>query len=179
MNLEAEQLKQLGLQQFQKNQFKAASESFQNCVTLLEFDGMTPESAEMRNNLAVALVRTKSYQEALQALQGTPEAFLAAGDEQKQGMAFANLGNALEALKENEAAIEAYEKAIECFKTCGEKKFLSVTLKYLSDLQMKSGRQYQALASLQSSYEESPEANLKTNFFKRGLDFVINKITKR
>jgi tetratricopeptide (TPR) repeat protein len=179
MNNEAEQLKELGLQQFQKNQFKLASESFQKCVSLLENEGMTPESAEMRNNQAVALVRIKSYQEALEALQGTPEAFHAAGDLQKEGMAFANLGNALEGLKDNPAAIEAYEKSIECFKSCGEKKLLSITLKYLSDLQMRSGKQYQALASLQSAYEESPDATLKTNFFKRGLDFLIKKVTRR
>lgn len=179
MNNEAEQLKELGLQQFQNKQFKAASESFQKCVTLLENTGMTPESAEMRNNQAVALVRIKSFQEALEALQGTPEAFHTAGDVQKEGMAYANLGNALEGLKNNEAAIEAYEKSIESFKACGEKKLLSITLKYLSDLQMRSGKQYQALASLQSAYDESPEANLKTNFFKRGLDFLIKKVTRR
>ncbi len=179
MNNETEQLKQLGLEQFQKNQFKPAAETFQKCVTLLETEGLTSESAEMRNNLGVALVRAKAYQEALEAIQGTPEAFLATADTQKQGIALANLGNALEGLKENDAAIEAYEKAIECFKACEEKKLRSITLKYLSDLQIKTGKQYQALASLKSSYEESPDVNLKNNFFKRGLDFLVKKVTGR
>lgn len=179
MNEEIEKLKQEGFQKFEKKQFKSAAEIFLACVEQLEGEGQNPDSAEMRNNLGVALVRNKQYQAAIEALIGTDKTFAQAGDLQKQGMALANLGNAYEGLKNFEAAMQAYEGAVECFKQCGEQKMLSVVLKYLSDLQMKTGKQYQALASLKSSYEEAPNANLKNNFFKRSIDMMIKKVTGR
>lgn len=179
MNIELEQLKEEGLQKFEKKQFKAASICFKTCVEALEKEGPTLESAEMRNNLGVALIRAREYPAALEALQGTDQTFAAVGDRQKQGMALANLGNAYEGLKRFDEALQTYEEAKECFKTSGEQKMLSIILKYISDLQIKTGKQYQALASLQSSYQENPEADLKNNFFKRSLDFMIKKVTGR
>ncbi len=179
MDSEIENLKQEGLQNFEKKQYKEAVKCFQACVDALELNGQTPESAEMRNNLGVALVRAKEYQKAIEALHGTDQIFANSGDVQKQGMAFANIASAYEGLKNYDEALQTYEKAKECFKACGEQKMLSIVLKYISDLQMKSGKQYQALASLQSSYEENPQSDIKNNFFKRTLDFMIRKITGR
>jgi len=179
MNSEIEQFSKEGFTKFNAKQFQAAADCFQQCVTALETDGRTLESAEMRNNLGVALIRAKEYQSALTVLEGTEVQFADAGDIQKQGMALANQGSAFEGLKSYEEAIRVYEQAKECFKACGEKKLLSITLKNLSDLQLKTGKQFQALASLQSSYEENPQSNIKTNFFKRSLEKVIKKFTGR
>lgn len=179
MNSEIEQFSKDGFKNFDSNQFRASADCFQQCVTVMDEAGLTLDAAEMRNNLGVALVRVGDFEAAVEAIHGTDKLFADAGDIKKQGMALANQASAYEGLKSFEEAIQAYEQAIECFKASGEKKLLSVTLKNLSDLQLKTGKQYQAIASLQSAYQENPENNLKNNFFKRSLDKVINKITGR
>jgi hypothetical protein len=43
-------------------------------------------------------------------------------------------------------------------------------------LQLKTGKQYHALASLQSAYSEKPQASLKDKFFASALGQVIRKL---
>lgn len=165
------------LQKFQKKQFKEAAAGFQECVAALENTGAALDLAEMKNNLGVALIYAGDPQAGLDAVQGTEAIFAEAGDPKRQGMALANQGNALEALKQYDQAIEFYEKARDCFIACGEKKMLSVTLRSLADLQMKTGRKFQAVASLQDAYEQNPDAKLKSKFFSKTLKQLLNKMT--
>ena len=161
---------------FQKNQFHEAAEGFKTCVELLQTTGSPLEVAEMRNNLSVSLLRCSEPKAALEAVLGTEETFAEAGDKQKQGMALANTASAYEALKDYESAAKAYQGAIDCFKESGDKKLRSITLRSLSDLQLKTGNQYVALATLQASYNEKPQATFKDKFFASALGRVINKL---
>jgi tetratricopeptide (TPR) repeat protein len=161
---------------FQKKQFHDAAEGFKTCLGLLQNSGSSLEIAEMRNNLSVALLRSSEPQAALDAVLGTEASFAEAGDIQKKGMALANTASAYEALKEYELAASAYQQAIDCFKESGDKKLRSITLRSLSDLQLKTGNQYVALATLQASYNEKPQANFKDKFFASALGRVIQKL---
>jgi tetratricopeptide (TPR) repeat protein len=179
LSSEIDQLSKDGFKKFESKKYREAADCFQQCVTALDEADLALDAAEMRNNLGVALVRAGEPQAALEALRETDRQFADAGDINRQGMALANQASAFEGLKSYEEAIQYYEKAIECFKESGEKKLLSTTLRNISDLQMKTGKQYQAIASLQSAFQENPEKNLTNSFFKRSLEKVINKITGR
>jgi len=162
--------------EFQHKQFAQAAADFQLCLEALIPENDAPAIAEMRNNLSVALLRNKQPQEALDAALGTELDFAAAGDTQKQGMAFANTASAYEGLKQFDDAATAYEQAITCFKTCGEKEYLSVCLRALANLQLKTGKQYHALATLQAAYAEKPQATFKDKFFASALGQIIHKM---
>jgi len=176
MRQDIEDLNEKAKIDFQKNKFPLAASGFRTCLDLLEPEGAALDIAEVRNNLAVALVRTGDFAPALEAVLGTDSVFADANDPRRQGIALANLGSAYEGLKEYDQAAAAYEKAIELFKENGEKKLASITLHTLSDLQLKSGKQYQAIGTLQASYLVKPQANLKDKFFKTVLGQTIQKL---
>jgi tetratricopeptide (TPR) repeat protein len=162
--------------EFQQNKFAQAAADFQSCLDLLVQENDPLDVAEMRNNLGVALLRNSNPQAALDVVLGTEIIFSQAGDLQRQGIALANLGTIYEALKSDDLAATAYQQAIECFKQSGDKKLRSITLRSLSNLQLKTGKQYNAIATLQASYAEKPEATLKDKFFASALGKVINKL---
>lgn len=160
---------------FQRKQFSQAIAGFRSCLDLLGENGSTLDIAETRNNLGVCLVRVGDFQAALQTVLGTETIFAQSNNTQKQGIALANIASAYEGLKEYDQAAPFYEQAIECFNQCGDKKLTSITLHALSDLQLKSGKQYQAIGTLQAAYLAKPQANFKDKFFTSALGKVIQK----
>ncbi|MHC1741315.1 MAG: tetratricopeptide repeat protein [Anaerolineaceae bacterium] len=173
---EISELSEKAKSEFQKNNFKEAVADFQTCLDLLLPLNNPLDIAEMKNNLCVALLRNSQFQEALNIVLGTDLIFSQAGEIQKQGIALANIASVYEALKEYDLAAQAYAQAIECFKQSGDKKLRSITLRSLSDLQLRSGKQLQAIASLQASYSEKPQAKFKDKFFASALGKLVQKL---
>lgn len=176
MNEEIQKLVESAKGDFQKNNFQLAVEKFSQSLEKLKDSGSLVEIAELQNNLGVALLRSSKPQDALDEVLGTDLIFAEAGDLQKQGIALANIASAYEALKDYENAALAYEKAIACFKESGDMKLRSITLRSLSDLQLKSGKEYVALATLQASYDNKPDASIKDRFFSSALGRVMKKL---
>lgn len=170
-------LSEESIRKFQKKQYADAIEGFRACIVELEKSGDPLELAEMKNNLCVALTYKGDPQAALDAAAGTDAIFANAGDQRRQGMSLANQGAAFEGLKQYEKAIDSYEKARDCLSACGEKKLLSITLRSLADLQLKTGKQFQAVASLQSAYQQNPDGKSSDKFFSGALKQMIHKIT--
>ena len=179
MDPKTKTLSEEAIKNFQGKKFAEAAGGFRTCISMLEDSGDPLELAEMRNNLCVTLIQMGDAQSALDSVAGTDEVFAAAGDGRRQGMALANQANALESLKRYEDSIAAYEMARDCLRACGEKKLLAITLRSLSDLQMKTGRKYQAVATLQDAYEQNPDGKIKNRFFSQGIKQLIKKITGR
>jgi tetratricopeptide (TPR) repeat protein len=177
MDEKIKSLSEESIQKFQKKQYTEAIAGFRACVAELEKSGDPLDLAEMKNNLCVALTYNGDPQAALEAAAGTDTIFANAGDQRREGMSLANQGTAYESLKQYDKAIEAYEKARDCLSACGEKKMLSITLRSLADLQLKTGKQYQAVASLQSAHQQNPDGKISDKFFSSTLKKLINKIT--
>lgn len=176
MNTEIEQLTEKAKTNFLKKQYQQAVVGFTEILEILRETGTPLEIAEMRNNLGVALLNNSKPQEALDAVLGTDLVFADAHDPQRQGIALANIASAQQALKQYDLAAASYEGAIACFKESGDKKLRSITLRSLSDLQLKTGNEYVALATLQASYSEKPSGNFKDRFFASALGQVIKKL---
>lgn len=176
MDKELEQLTEKAKTDFLKKQYQQSVEGFTAILETLKQTGTPLEIAEMQNNLGVALLNSSKPQEALDVVLGTDLIFAEAHDTQRQGIALANIASAHEALKQYDLAAAAYEGAIACFKETGDKKLRSITLRSLSDLQLKTGNEYVALATLQASYSEKPGATFKDRFFASALGRVIKKL---
>jgi tetratricopeptide (TPR) repeat protein len=176
MQTHAQTLSEQGKAEFQKKQYASAAAHFQQCLELLQAEGLPPEIAEVRNNLSVALLNSGDLSSALDAVLGTEEIFAQAGDQQKQGMALANTGSVYAAMNKYDLALEKYQLAVEIFKACGEKQMRAITLRSISDLQLKTGQQLNAVATLQSAYAEKSGASFKDRFFASALGKVVNQL---
>lgn len=178
MNPEFDTLKTQSIEFFNNKEYPKAIEGFQACMRLCIEAGDELSLAEMKNNLSVVLLKTKDAQGAFDVVQGTDEIFLSHGDQNKQAMALANTATALEALGKKEEALQLYEKASDVFKEIGEKEMRKDILKRISDLQLKTNRGLQAIASMEAAYDQNDKKNLKDSVFKKLIVFLKSKLIK-
>jgi tetratricopeptide (TPR) repeat protein len=163
-------LKQRGLAHYQAERYAEAASAFAEAAAALESAGDHGAAAEMRNNLCVALMAQNNWDEALAAVQGTPEAFRALGDRLREGQAVANLAAAHDGAGHVEQAAEAYVQAIDLLGQAGDPETRAACFKKLSALQIKLGQQMQALASMRSGLNLSSELAPKEKLLKELLN---------
>ena len=125
------------------NAFKAASESYR-------LSGDELNAAEMANNYSVALLQGGEAQQSLEVVLGTDKIFAEAGDLRRQAMALGNQAAALEALNRPDEAIDAYERSAELLTQVGDTETRVSVMQSLSALQLRHGRQLEALATMQA-----------------------------
>ncbi len=92
-----------------------------------------------------------------------------AGDVRRQGMALGNLGAALEADGRIEEAVDAYEQSADLLKQVGESEFRANVMQSLSRLQLRTGRQFEALATMEAGLEGIERPNTQQRFLKKLL----------
>ena len=142
--------------------YEAAAESYQS-------NGSHLEAAEMLNNSSVAYIQAGEDASALRVVDGTAEVFADAGDLRRQGMAMGNLGTALEANGRLEDALEAYQQSAELLQQAGETSLRANVMQSLSALQLKTGHQLEALASMQSGLDGLAKPNPQQRALKKLL----------
>ena len=101
-----------GKKEYGKGNYKAAAGLFSQAAQAYASTGNVLDAAEMRNNESVALLQAGNAGEALQAVEGTEQVFLQAGDLKRQGIAIGNRAAALEGLKKWKEAQEPNNAAI-------------------------------------------------------------------
>jgi len=179
MDQQSTLLKDQAFEAYKNKNFKKAAEIFADCIAVLDKEQDFVSAAEMRNNLSVVLLELKQPEEALAVLEDTDQIFADAKDQNRQAMALGNAGAALQALGQFAEALSAYEASADLFKAIGEKEMRAIILKKISDLQMKTGKQFQALASLEAAYDQNEKKTVKEKVLKGFLGSLINKITHR
>jgi tetratricopeptide (TPR) repeat protein len=179
MNENIAALKDQAFEAYKRKQFPAASGYFERCVQLLDEEEDLLSAAEMRNNLSVVLLELKNPEKSLAVVQGTDQIFAEHNDKKRHAMALGNIASALQALKRLPEALISFEQSAEIFKEIDEKELRSITLKKISDLQLKTGKQFQALASLEASYDQNEKKTVKDKVLKGFLNNLINKITHK
>jgi tetratricopeptide (TPR) repeat protein len=127
-------------------------------------------SAEMKNNQSVALLLGKQGQNALEACLGTAEFFLENNEEKRAGVAYANEAAAYQAINEFQIAEERYKQAANILNSIGEKEMYAQIFHSLSQLQLRMGKQFDALTSMKTNLENTED----TSFKKRLLKFLLN-----
>ncbi|MEK6256448.1 MAG: tetratricopeptide repeat protein, partial [Chloroflexota bacterium] len=127
------------------------------------------DAAEMRNNQSVALLQAGDAQAAYDAAAGTGQIFETAGDAKRQAMALGNMAAALDELGRLQEAEDAYQKSAKLFTEIGEDKLHANVMQSISKLQLRSGRQLEAIASMQSGLEEIKKPSIKQKLLKKLL----------
>ena len=167
-----EELKKLadaGKLDFEAGKYDSAAAIFGNAADGYATLNDQPNSAEMKNNMSVALLQAGKAQAALDAALGTDEVFANIHDLKRQGIAVGNQAAALEALKRNEEAIAAYERSAQIFADAGEGDMRSLVLKSAAGIKLKSGKVAESAFKMIGSLE----AKDKPSIFERILKFFL------
>lgn len=156
---------------YQRGDFETAAKLFQAAAQNYAAGGDKVNEAEMLNNCGVAYLRLGDGTAALKAVEATPATFAAAGDIRRQGLALGNLGDALESVGRKQEAADIYTQSAELLEQAGEEEMRAHVLQSLSKLQLKSGRQIEALATMEAGLEGFKKPSLKQRILKKLLRF--------
>ena len=126
-----------GKKEYGKGNYKAAADLFSQAAQAYASDGDELNAAEMKNNESVAFLQAGNAQEALQAVEGTEEIFLKAGDLKRQGIAVSNRAAALEGFKKWKEALAEYDRAASIFEQAGEGDMHSLVRKSAANINLK------------------------------------------
>jgi tetratricopeptide (TPR) repeat protein len=176
--LAPEQLVVEGKSAYQGGDFAAAARAFEAAAHAYTAAGDALSAAEAWNNASVAHLQAEEYELALGAVVTTPAVFASAGDERRQGMALGNLGAAQEGLGRLEEAAENYLQSAELLGRVGEDQLRAHVMKSLSALQMRTGKQFEALATMQSGLDGVKKPNPQQRLLKRLLGIPFKMLGK-
>lgn len=174
-----QQLKEEGERSYRQGNYMAAAHAYEAAAQGYHTIDHELAAAEMLNNSSVAFLQAGEAQRALEIVKESPEIFAKAGDTRRQGMAFGNLGAALEALKRHPEAIEAYQRSAELLKQVGDGELRANVLQSLSALLLKSGRQLEALAVMQAGLDSVKRPNPKQRILKKLLHVPFKFLEKK
>jgi len=172
MTLEPDQLAEQGKQAYKNKNFDEAVELFSQSADGYTLGNADLMSAEMRNNMSVALLQSGKPQESLNAALDTDQVFAGANDMKRQGMAFGNQAAALEALNRYDEAIEKYDLAARLFSQAGEGDLRALVMKSSAAIKLKTGKVTDSAFKMMGSLE----AKDNPSFFERILKFFLRFI---
>lgn len=133
-------------------------------------------AAEMANNCSVALLQAGENKAALQVVEGTDIVFIKTGDRKRQAIALGNQAAALEALGRIDEAEQKYWKAANIFKDLGETELRYPLMQSISRIQLSTGRQLQAVASMYAGINNIEKPTGKQRLLKRLLKIPFQLI---
>jgi tetratricopeptide (TPR) repeat protein len=158
------------MKSYESGQWAIAAERFREAQAAYKREDNEAKSAEMANNLCVVLLQDKRPKEALAAVEGTWDVFLAHGDELRAAQAYGNLGSAREASGDVTEAEEAYRRAAQLMEKAGAEDARAETLAALSRLQLKRGQPLDAIASMQSGLDGASRLSFGKRLLRKILD---------
>lgn len=174
----ATELKDQALRAFQADQLTDAAEKFAAAAQAFADSGDQGAAAEMRNNVCVVRLAEKQWDAALAAVEGTPKIFHDLGDRLREAQALSNLAAAHDGAGHLDLAAELYTQAIDLFAALGEKENRAACFKALSALQIKQGKQFQALASMEAALNQTPKLSAREKTLKGLIDQAMRLIRR-
>lgn len=176
-NSNPEKLSQMGQAAYKKKDYQKAASHFQEAARHYAEQGEALKAAEAANNWSVAALQADDADGAIAAAEGTPEIFLEAEDIGRAGMAYGNLGSAQEAAGLLDEALLSYQRSADLLKQAGDHDTRLHVMQALSALQLRTGKQLQALATMQAGLEGSSKLSPKHRFLKKLLSLPNRYVT--
>jgi tetratricopeptide (TPR) repeat protein len=164
---------------YKAGDYATAAQSFEAARQAYLSANETVKAAEMANNCSVAFLQNGDKEAALNAVEGTDATFMEAGDQKRLAMAYGNRAAALEALNRLEEAEQVYWKSAQILKEIGEEDLRLSVMQSISALQLRTGRQMQAVATMHSGVENIEKPSLKQRFLKRILGVPMQMMTSQ
>ncbi len=171
------QLAKEARQAYQQADYLAAARAFEAAAQGYKAVDDHLNVAEMSNNSSVAYLQAGDGDSALRVVQGTPDIFSAGGDLLRQGMALGNLGAALEAVDRLDDAIQAYQQSADVLKQANETEMRASVMQSLSALQLKTGHQLEAMATMQAGLDGLKKPSPKQRALRKLLN-LPSKVIK-
>ncbi|MEN6481148.1 MAG: hypothetical protein ABFD29_03105 [Anaerolineaceae bacterium] len=159
---------------YKDEDFQQAAELYARAAQTYMDLGEPANAAEMKNNQSVALLQAGDAQNAYFFAKGTDLTFAEAGDKRRQAMALGNQAAALEELKKKDEALKLYQEAALIFEEINEKDLRAYVLKRISALQVRNGKQLNALASMNAALINKE----KLTFQEKILKWLTNTVFK-
>jgi len=155
---------------YQQSDYRTAASLYAALVSAYQARREPLQAAEMANNQSVALLQAGDAQGAFDVASGTEAVFEEGGDQLKAAMAIGNQAAALDALNQLPQAEELYQRCADMLKNLGEEQLRAQVMQSLSALQLRSGRQLEALASMQAGVNSIEKPTLRQRMLKKLLD---------
>lgn len=169
----------LGEKAYKAGQYIQAAEQYAEAERQFAAAGDPLKAAEMANNRSVALLQAGRPEDALTAAQGTDATFAQGSDTFRQALAIGNQAAALEALNRPDEALKHYWQCSDLLKQIGEKEYRATVLKSISALQIRTGKQFEALASMDAALENQKKLSVMERFLKKLLDIPMRMLRGR
>jgi tetratricopeptide (TPR) repeat protein len=167
-----------GKDAYRKGDFLAAAQSYEAAALSYTASDDDLAAAEMLNNSCVAYLQAGNAQAAMRVVDETAATFARARDLGRQGMALGNLGAALEALNRPDEALDVYWQSSELLKQAGEFELRANVMQSISSLQLRTGKQLQALATMQAGLDGITHPNPKQRILKKLLQVPSKFLNK-
>jgi tetratricopeptide (TPR) repeat protein len=156
---------------YQAGQYTQAADLFEQAAAETGTAGDESAAAELANNASVAALQAGDAARALRHAANTDELFARAGDRHRQALALGNQAAAHEALGHLDQAANLYQRCSDLLKQTGTApEMRSAVLKSLSALQLRSGNQLQAMATMQAALDMQKKLTLRER--------ILNKLLK-
>jgi tetratricopeptide (TPR) repeat protein len=149
-NISPQDISERAWQAYRSRDYAAAAGTFAEAASAYAARGDVLDSAEMKNNQSVALLRAKQAKAALEAAGGTEAVFAGAGDSRREGIALANQASALQALRQFGDAMRFYTRAGEALEKAGEDVLRLQVMQLLATLYLSRFKFFDAIIALQS-----------------------------
>lgn len=162
---------------YKAGDFEKAAGIYKQIADQHASNGKDFDAAEMLNNYSVALLQKGDAAGAYEAAKGTEITFQEAGDARRQAIALGNQAAAMEAMGKLKEAIALYQLSSELLKTIDDKDLRVYVLKSLSALQVRTGDQLQAMASMDAALNMQKKLTFKEKFLKKllGIPFKSSR----
>ena len=168
-NLEISALVTQAREQYHQGDFLSAAAAYARAGDVYTSQGDALMAAEMKNDQCVSLLRGGFLQEALDSVNGTEDVFTAVQDFRRMGVAAANRGSVLEAMKHTPEAVDAYTLSAEYLQTAGEDQMRLQVMQLLSAIHLKRGKFLNAVMALQSGLVGVSNPTKKQKLMKKLL----------
>jgi tetratricopeptide (TPR) repeat protein len=163
---------------YKAGRFPQAAAHYLQARTLFQNSGDEVKAAEAANNASVALLQSGDPQAALDASQGTEKVFEMAGDLRRQAIALGNQAAALDALNRLEEALKQYWLCSDLLKKSGDEENRTYILKSISTLQIRTGHELEALATMDAALQNQKQLSFQERFLKKLLQIPFQMLKR-
>jgi tetratricopeptide (TPR) repeat protein len=158
---------------YQAKNYPAAIQGYSDAAAGFLNIGNQMMAAEMKNNLAVVLLRNHQAKKAFEAVQYTDQVFAENGDFHRQGKALANKASILLALKDRKSAMQAFMSASDALEKAGALEDRFEVMKSLAFLYLGRFRFMDAILTLQTGLAGIKQPTPAQRLMKSLLSFRI------
>jgi tetratricopeptide (TPR) repeat protein len=172
---EGKVLQSRGIQQYQNQDYEAALETFQAAFQAFQDEGEPLHAAEQQVNMGLTYRALEKHDEALEQMQAGLASIREHGDRRLEAQALGNMALVYARQDNDEQAATMYREAATIFRELKDDENYGETILALGDLQFRSGKMVQAVASYEVALDYIKNPNQRQKMMK-GLLVAKNRL---